>query len=266
MIAQSYPVATRTPLARIALFAALCLVVTAGTAFAQSVPTGYQEYYVLGHEQHMWDMMDKVQNGQGGAQFANGMNSVVTATASADNQVVYYDHWEDGFEADIFSPIQISTLIIGDGDPANGDACDFNSDPCGTDVLLQGDFINFASDQGLGAGCTIPSAQPGTFTELCSSVTVNPRCATLGACTAAEVQFDGGDFITTSGGPLAIIHSQYPPHPVHRWFDRDAISAGGRGRPLLFGPGGRRSLSGLRLPELRDGAISLCRPQPGCLR
>ena len=110
MIAQSYPVATRTPLARIALFAALCLVVTAGTAFAQSVPTGYQEYYVLGHEQHMWDMMDKVQNGQGGAQFANGMNSVVTATASADNQVVYYDHWEDGFEADIFSPIQISRL------------------------------------------------------------------------------------------------------------------------------------------------------------
>ena len=93
------------------------------------VPTGLQEYFVLGYEQHTWDMMDKVENGEGGGPFANGMNSVVTAAASADNQVIYYDHWEDGLEADIFNPAQLSTLIIGDGNPANGDACDFNADP-----------------------------------------------------------------------------------------------------------------------------------------
>ena len=61
------------------------VIMTAATLGAQTVPTGVQEYYVLGWEQHVWDMMDRVQNAQGGAQFANGMNSVVTATASADN-------------------------------------------------------------------------------------------------------------------------------------------------------------------------------------
>ena len=122
------------------------------------MPTGFQEYFVLGYEQHTWDMMNKVVAGEGGGPLGAGMNSVVTATASADNQIVYYDQWEDGFEADIFNPVQPSTLIIGDGNPANGDDCDFNNDPCGTDVLLQGDFVNFASDQGLGAGCTVPSA------------------------------------------------------------------------------------------------------------
>ena len=186
------------------------LAVMASPASAQSVPTGFQEYFVLGYEQHTWDMMDKVQNGEGGGQFADGMNSVVTAAASADNQVIFYDHWEDGFEADLLNPVQASTLVIGDGNPANGDACDFNASPCGVDVLLQGDFVNFESNGGLGAGCTVPSAQPATYTELCSSVPVNPRCATAGACTNAEVHFDGGDLILTSGGPLSVVHSEDP--------------------------------------------------------
>ena len=179
-------------------------------ALAQTVPTGLQEYFVLGYEQHTWDMMAKVEAGEGGGAFADGMNSLITATASADNQIIYYDHWEDGLEADIFNPVQASTLIIGDGIAANGDSCDFNADPCGVDVLLRGDFVNFASNQGLGAGCTVPSAQPATFTELCSSVPVNPRCAVSGACVAGEVRFDGGDLVVTSGGPLSIIHSEDP--------------------------------------------------------
>ncbi|MEM7349846.1 MAG: hypothetical protein AAF657_03505, partial [Acidobacteriota bacterium] len=177
---------------------------------AQAIPTGLQEYFVLGYEQHTWDMMAKVEAGEGGGPLADGMNSLVTATASADNQIIYYDHWEDGLEADIFNPVQASTLIIGDGNAANGDSCDFNSDPCGVDTLSRGDFVNFASNQGLGAGCTVPSAQPGTFTELCSSVPVNPRCAVTGACVASEVHFDGGDLVITSGGPLSIIHSEDP--------------------------------------------------------
>ena len=115
--------------------AAICVlaVLTAAAVGAQSVPTGVQEYYVLGWEQHIWDMMDRVQNGEGGAQFVNGMNSVVTATASADNQVIYYDHWEDGPDAELAnfpdvdtSSLQLSTLVIGDGVGGNGDICDFN--------------------------------------------------------------------------------------------------------------------------------------------
>ncbi|MCP3957629.1 MAG: DUF11 domain-containing protein [bacterium] len=174
------------------------------------MPTGLQEYFILGYEQHVWDMMSKVEAGEGGGPFADAMNSLITAVASADNQVIYFDHWEDGLEADIFNPVQASTVVIGDGNPANGDACDFNSDPCGVDVLIQGDFVNFASNQGIAAGCTVPSASPLVFTELCSSVPLNPRCAIAGACTASEVRFDGGDFLETTGGPLSLVHSQDP--------------------------------------------------------
>ncbi len=69
--------------------ACIIAVLAAGVLSAQTVPTGVQEYFILGWEQHIWDMMDRVQNAQGGAQFDDGMNSVITATASADNQLVF---------------------------------------------------------------------------------------------------------------------------------------------------------------------------------
>ncbi len=201
--------------------AALALIaVFAGTLSAQTVPTGVQEYFILGWEQHIWDMMDRVQNGQGGAQFDDGMNSVVTATASADMQVIYYDHWEDGVDAglvnfpDTIGGLQTSTLVIGDGDPSNGDACDFNSNlTCGTDLVSAGDYINFNSDRGLvsdGATVCAKASTDPAYTQLCNSVEVNPRCAVAGSCLASEFRFDGGDLALTSGGPLAVIHSQYP--------------------------------------------------------
>ena len=34
--------------------------------------------------------------------------------------IIYYDHWEDGYEADIENPVQSTTQIWGDGNPANG--------------------------------------------------------------------------------------------------------------------------------------------------
>jgi len=194
---------SRTILRRAVLVVAVAL--AAATVGAQSVPTGVQEYYVLGWEQHIWDMMDRVQNAQGGAQFADGMNSVVTATASADNQVIYYDHWEDlpDGELDNFPNVnpallQASTLVIGDGDVTNGDVCDFNANiACGTDLLSAGDYVNFNSDRGLGGGCTTPGTP-----ERCS-VPLNPR-------SPGDIRFDGGDLIETTGGPLTVIHSQYP--------------------------------------------------------
>jgi len=182
----------------------------AGSLHAQTVPTGQQEYFILGRERHIWDMMQKVLAGQGGA-IGDSMNVVITASSSADNQVIYYDHWEDGLEADIENPVQLSTLILGDGDALNGDACDFNADPCGVDSLLRGDYVNFASNAGELAGCTVPSSSPLVYTELCSSVPVNPtRCAVAGACIASEVRFDGGDLIFTTGGPLSLVHSEDP--------------------------------------------------------
>lgn len=44
----------------------------------------------------------------------------VSFSASQDKTVIYYDHWEDGYEVDITNPKQSTTQIFGDGDPSNG--------------------------------------------------------------------------------------------------------------------------------------------------
>ncbi len=202
---------TATDRTRRCVAAAIALVLAAGSLAAQTVPTGVQEYFVLGWEQHMWDMMDRVVDAEGSGPLASGMNSVVTATASADNQVIYYDHWEDGLDPglvdfpDTIGALQSTTLVIGDGVPGNGDVCTYNVNiPCGTDLIVVGDYVNFNSDQGLGGTCASLPADP----EKCS-VPLNPRCA-ADPCTAAEIRYDGGDLVKTTGGPLSLIHNQWP--------------------------------------------------------
>ncbi len=53
-----------------------------------------------------------------------------------DNTVIYYDHWEDGYEADIYNTTETTTVAWGDGDAANGFHPDFPSD-----VFSAGDVI-----------------------------------------------------------------------------------------------------------------------------
>ncbi|MEM8828799.1 MAG: SdrD B-like domain-containing protein [Cyanobacteria bacterium P01_G01_bin.19] len=72
---------------------------------------------------------------------ATEIDSIISLTISTDNTVVYYDHWEDGFESNLNSPIQTSTQIWGDNNPDNGIAPGFT-----TDVLNAGDFIVLDND------------------------------------------------------------------------------------------------------------------------
>jgi len=206
-----------------AVSAPVRIVVTAALAFAgalpaqaQQIPTGYQEYFVLGHEQQVWNLLNRVVLGEGGGPYttANGMNSVVSAVASADGQRFYYDHWEDGLEANLLAPVQATTWILGDGNAANGDVCQWTTSTCAGDTITQGMDVTFASNQGLpglGAGC----AFTGTANQIRCSVPVNPRC-TGGVCNADDfllnlrIRFDGGDRIVTSGGPISFVHNQDP--------------------------------------------------------
>ncbi|MEO8359669.1 MAG: C25 family cysteine peptidase [Vicinamibacteria bacterium] len=78
---------------------AVMLGLSAVPAHAQG-SAGFSEYMVLGSDDHVWRLMERVRATEGGAFVAGAarMNSVVSATSTADNQIIYYDHWEDGFE------------------------------------------------------------------------------------------------------------------------------------------------------------------------
>jgi len=143
-------------------------------------PTGYQEYYVLGYEEHIWRAFDAIYDGS----VSENICSTVSLVATADHQVIYYDHWEDGYEADLLNPRQSSTLIFGDGDPSNGGE--------GADILMAGDKINLTSNQNITATNTITGYVP-----------VNPR-------DPAYIRYDGGDRIISSGGPINLVHAMWP--------------------------------------------------------
>ncbi|OWY60413.1 hypothetical protein B7486_69315, partial [cyanobacterium TDX16] len=69
----------------------------------------------------------------------------VGVTNAATGSVMYYDHWEDGFEADLANPTQSTTLVFGDNDTGNGDAADF-CDVCTGDQLPQGAALIMRND------------------------------------------------------------------------------------------------------------------------
>lgn len=186
-----------------AVFAAGIL--AAGASRAQAQAAGFQEFFVLGHEGHVWNFMERVRQGEGAAAFPAParMHSVVSITATVDDQVISYDHWENGFDAGNPPVPGATTLVFGDNNAANGRVCDWTLDPrviCGTadqDRLFAGTFLTLGSDRGL--GCGDPSG-------LRCSVPI-PRVST-------DVRFDGGDRVYTTGSAVTIAHIQDPGTPL----------------------------------------------------
>ena len=178
-------IAVRSGIAAIAL-----ALIGARGASSQAIPTGVQVYQVIGSEQHVWDMLDDVAQGEGGTTFGLGMESIVSVTASTDGQVVRYDHWEDGFEADISTPVQATTFVLGDGDPLNGDARNWSNDP-----RLQGDEIL--------RGTSLSLASRASTGPALEQYVPMPRMT-------ADIRFDGGDRLVATGGPVTVVHAQQP--------------------------------------------------------
>ncbi len=121
---------------------------------------------------------------------------------------VYYDHWEDGFEANLTEPTQATTQVWGDSVSANGTlAPTIPPNTSGTDSL-----------------------DAGTVIVLQSSVLV-PR-------SSSEFFFDGGDKITTEGGSVAVTLAAWPNcadslfagawelYPTSRWGQEYTIPVG----------------------------------------
>jgi large repetitive protein len=67
-------------------------------------------------------------------------HSVISIVPSVSNKVIYFDHWEDGYEANIGLPTQPTTWIFGDGNTGNnGGYSDVVT--AGLPIILQNDLV-----------------------------------------------------------------------------------------------------------------------------
>lgn len=69
------------------------------------------------------------------------IESMFSVSVSINHTVIWYDHWEDGYEEDVRIPNSNTTEVWGDGDASNG--CAPGKTPCTDelDVLWAGDSI-----------------------------------------------------------------------------------------------------------------------------
>ena len=94
----------------------------AGAALAGPAPV--QTYFIPFDEFQLWRTMTNVSDTTVGTNIVN----VVSIAPGSTNTVIYYDHFEDGYEADLANPTQATTRVWGDGITNNGIPPGFASD------------------------------------------------------------------------------------------------------------------------------------------
>jgi hypothetical protein len=112
--------------------------------------------------------------------------TMLSVTISTDNTVIWYDHWEDGFDVDVASktiPLAAKTEVWGDGNSANGCA------------PIAGLVCNNANDV----------LKAGTAIVIQNEVPILPRKKSV-------FVYDGGDRIQASF-PVAVTRASFPKGP-----------------------------------------------------
>ncbi len=126
---------------------------------------GYSEYYVPGSEQQIYDTLHDIRptNVTDNTQ----MHAVISVVAIADNTIIYYDHWENGYGMDISDPASTADFSV---------------------TLQKGESIVFESNE-----------ISTTHTGVNDCTVVNgPAGESASAC------YDGGDRFFTTGGPVTV--------------------------------------------------------------
>lgn len=164
----------------------LCSVLSATSVTA--LPDPVQTYYVPLPDNDLMSLFKTIsaglvdisvaaQNQLNNVTAKGNVNTVISIAIAANNTIVYYDHWEDGFESQAKLRTQLTTQIWGDGDLTNGVA------PGTTNDILRG----------------------GMAIVLRNNVKVNPRVPT-------EIYYDGSDRIQSSL-PVAVTRFAFPDTP-----------------------------------------------------
>lgn len=160
----------------------LCGLVLASPLQAANPPPT-QVFYVPFPEDNQLTGFLAITAGNGTTQASDPMAVFVTFSAATDNTVIYYDHWEDGYERDITNPRQSTTLVFGDGNPANGYPPGNASDliPAGTVFSLR-NYVSSGSLQSVldyDARDKVASYKPISLTKTCFPASTNTL---LGGC------------------------------------------------------------------------------------
>ncbi|MFM2312704.1 MAG: hypothetical protein RLZZ04_1980 [Cyanobacteriota bacterium] len=148
----------------------------ASHAFTDSAPVA-QTFYVPGPETDLLDALKALTPRIGTDGFPisyapiSPITSIISLTASTNNTVIYYDHWEDGYEVDLNNPTQSTTQIWGDNNSANGIPPGFTTDALnsGSVSVLKNDVvlprsasqINFDGRDKIGASKAIAVTRSG---------------------------------------------------------------------------------------------------------
>lgn len=118
--------------------------------------------------------------------------STISITVAASGAVLYYDQWENGFEATINDRTQVSgagaTQVWGDGDLTNGDVTPFCA-ACSGDLIPAGGVITLNNTR-----------RPGTSTTVGPVPVAIPLTGTPLQRNSAEVYWDGRDKIASTRG------------------------------------------------------------------
>ncbi|MBK8564662.1 MAG: hypothetical protein IPN76_15340 [Saprospiraceae bacterium] len=92
-----------------------------------ALSTTFDKYYIPLPEANI-HVFNKKFTDHVGQSISPSVRSVISISATENGTLLYYDHWEDGYEANIFNPTQSTTQIWGDGNIANGKPPGFATD------------------------------------------------------------------------------------------------------------------------------------------
>ena len=189
-----------------AALAASALLLASPTAHAQSFQT---VYFIPLPENEVLETLDDVN-----AATDDPVQTYVSITVPAAC-TIHYDHWEDGYEADIATPAQATTEIWGDGNPANGAPPAIPGDVLGPgSVILLDNLVT----TGMITGDEDPNL-PANDAPLQATVDFDGRDRFAATCASAVTRAAWGDSGTVNAGAAEV-------WPVSDWGTQYVLPVG----------------------------------------
>lgn len=104
--------------------------------------SAYLTYYIPLPEENIHSSLKKFTDAKSKS-ISSSIRSIISMVSTEDGTLLYYDHWEDGYETDIFNPTQSTTEIWGDEVNSNGKPPGFSTDQLNTgDVIGVDNSVN----------------------------------------------------------------------------------------------------------------------------